>query len=337
MSTTRRDTNPIVIAVTFPLDAAALARIRAIDPRIEVLDLGMIAGRKPPDAETRARLLTEIARAEIMLGPNRIPVEYFDGAVALRWFQSINAGVERLDRDGLLRREFIVTTGSGLAAGPIAEYVLGAMVMLAKGLHTSVRHQQERRWEFRFTSELAGKTIGIVGLGEIGRETARRARAFGMRIVASRRRAEPGGLDPDCDRLVTHSGLGELLSESDYVVVAVPLTAETTRLIGARELAAMKRSAFLINVARGEIIDQQALIDALRAGTLAGAALDVTDPEPLPADNPLWGMENVILTPHVSGAVEGYGHRAVEFFAENLGRYLRGERLAHIASPELGY
>ena len=325
------------VAVTFPVDEAALARIRGVDPRIEVLDLGEISGRTPPDEKARERLLNEVARAEIMLGPNRIPIEYFDGAIGLKWFQSINAGAERLDRDGLLRRGFTVTTAAGLAAGPIAEYVLGTMVMLAKGLHLSVRHQQERHWAFRFTGELAAKTLGIIGLGEIGRETARRARPFGMRILASRRHAAAGATDPDCDDLVPMAELGRLLAESDYVVLAVPLTAETSGLIGARELSQMKPTAFLVNVSRGEVVDQGALVTALQSGIIAGAALDVTDPEPLPDDSPLWAMENVIVTPHISGAVEGYGRRAVEFFVANLERYLRGEPLAHMANPELGY
>ena len=327
----------IRIAVTFHVDEAGLDRIRSVDPRIELLDLAEISGRTPPVGEIRERLLAEVARAEVMLGPNRIPIEYFDRAIDLKWFQSINAGVERLDRDGLLRRGFTVTTASGLAAGPIAEYVIGTMVMLAKGLQLSVRHQLERRWEFRFTGELAGKTLGIVGLGEIGRETARRARPFGMRIIASRRRVTGEANHPDCDELIPQSQLHRLLSESDYVVLSVPLTSDTARLIGPAEFATMKSSACLINIARGEVIDQSALIEALRSGKIAGAALDVTDPEPLPPDNPFWAMENVILTPHVSGAVEGYGSRAVEFFVPNLERYLRGETLAHVASADLGY
>ena len=162
-------------------------------------------------------------------------------------------------------------------------------------------------------------------------------RSAGMRVVASRRTVVPGDSDDDCDLLVPYTDLATLLGESDYVVLCVPLTKETVRLIGAPELRQMKPSAALINIARGQVVDQDALVEALRDGTIAAAALDVTDPEPLPPESPLWDMPNVILTPHVSGAVEGYGHRAVEIFARNLRHYVRGEPLENVVDPVLAY
>ncbi|MGH2632000.1 MAG: D-2-hydroxyacid dehydrogenase, partial [Tepidiformaceae bacterium] len=252
-------------------------------------------------------------------------------------FQCINAGIERMEQGGLLRRGFAVTTAAGLASVAIAEYVVGTMVMLAKDLHRFGRTQDERKWDFHFTRELAGKTVGILGLGEIGRETSRRARAFDIHVIASRRTVVAGASDPDADELFAHSNLDELLARSDYLVVAVPLTPETRGMLGAAEFAKMKPTASIVNVARGEVIDQAAMIAALQAGAIASAALDVFDPEPLPEDNPLWAMPNVIVTPHISGAVEGYGHKATELFIANLQRYLAGEPLAHLANPELGY
>jgi phosphoglycerate dehydrogenase-like enzyme len=158
-----------------------------------------------------------------------------------------------------------------------------------------------------------------------------------MRVVASRRTVPPGATDPDCDVLLPFSEVDRLAAEADYLVLAVPLTDETHHLIGAQQLAAMKPGAFILNVARGAVIDHDALVAALREGQIAGAALDVTDPEPLPPDNPLWEMENVIITPHVSGAIEGYFDRSGRVFAEQLGRFLRGEPLENVVDPALGY
>ncbi|MCC7365902.1 MAG: D-2-hydroxyacid dehydrogenase [Dehalococcoidia bacterium] len=329
----------INVAVTFKLAPDLLAQIEAVDPRVHVVDfpaLNLRPGERLDD-ETRALAEAILADTHILFGPNSFPAELIDAAPALRWFQVINAGVDRMAEQGLLGRGFVVTNVSGLAAVPIAEWVMGAIIMLCKGFHQSVRDQAAHHWSFRFTSELRGKTIGIAGMGAIGRETARRARAFGMRIVATRRTVAPGDTDPDCDLLLPYSELAQLLAESDYVVLCVPLTAETQKLIGERELAKMKPSAALVNIARGAVVDQDALIAALRDGTIAGAALDVTDPEPLPPDNPLWDIANVIITPHVSGAVEGYGHRATDMFVQNLARYVRSEPLEHVVDPVLAY
>jgi D-2-hydroxyacid dehydrogenase (NADP+) len=327
----------ITVALAFRIDDESIERIKAVDPRIRIVNAWEISGRGGPDEVAKARILGEFADVDIILGPNRMPMEYFEAAKQLKWFQSINAGIERMDREGLLKRGFAVTTAAGLAAVPIAEYVIGTMVMLAKSLQIDVRQQQEHTWKSHMTLELAGKTVGILGLGEIGRETAKRARVFDMRVIASRRSVASGATDPDCHELIAHSDIDRLCAESDFLVVAVPLTAETTHMVGAAQLAKMKPTASIVNIARGQVIDQGALIEALRNGTIAGAALDVFDPEPLPADSPLWDMPNVIVTPHISGSVEGYGHKATELFIANLRRYIAGEPLSHQANPELGY
>ena len=158
-----------------------------------------------------------------------------------------------------------------------------------------------------------------------------------MRVVATRRSAQPGDSDPDVDVLLPSSELPRLLAESDYVVLCVPLTAETDGLIGAAELALMKPEAAIVNIARASVVDADALLDALRTERIAGAALDVHDPEPLPADSPFWDLPNAIVTPHRSGSMDGYFDRAAEFFAENLKRYVRGEPLLNMVGRERGY
>ncbi|MGH2631768.1 MAG: NAD(P)-dependent oxidoreductase, partial [Tepidiformaceae bacterium] len=203
---------PLNIALAFRIDDDQIARIEALDPRVRILKLSQISGQKDPTELVKASLLEQMASAEVVLGPSRIPVEYFDAATGLRWFQCINAGIERMEQGGLLRRGFAVTTAAGLASVAIAEYVVGTMVMLAKDLHRFGRAQDERKWDFHFTRELAGKTVGILGLGEIGRETSRRARAFDMHVIASRRTVVAGASDPDADELFAHSDLDELLA-----------------------------------------------------------------------------------------------------------------------------
>ncbi|MCL4230662.1 MAG: D-2-hydroxyacid dehydrogenase [Dehalococcoidia bacterium] len=327
---------PVTVVVGFPVRDEVLDAIGRVDPRVQVVHLPGIArpGGAGPEAEEWKR---QLATADVLFGPTSIAREYIEAAPNLEWFQVINAGVDRLANEGLLERGFVVTNVSGLVAVSIAEWVMGTVLMLAKNLHQAVRTQGERRWNAWRVGELAGQTMGIAGLGAIGRETARRARAFDMRVVASRRTAPPGAADPDCDEVVPYEDLERLLRESDFLVLCVPLTPETHHLVGARELAMMKPTATLVNIARGAVVDQDALIAALRDGTIAAAALDVFDPEPLPPESPLWGMDNVIMTPHVSGSIEGYGRRSAELFLENLGRFMAGEKLENVVDPKLGY
>ena len=325
---------PIALMVRF--DEESMAAIKAVDPGIDILDYGHVLRGTPPEGEEKAKLLEGLADVEVMVGSNRLGVEYFDAAPNLKWFQAMNAGLERLDRAGVLRRGFAVTNASGLAAPAIAEWCIAAMFSLAKLFPAYTRNQDRHAWErLRGGVAIEGKTCGIVGLGAIGRETARRARANGMRVIASRRTVE--GDDPDCDALLPYSDLHALLAESDYVVLCVPLTRETTHLIDAAALEAMKPTASLLNIARGEVVDQDALIAALRDGTIASAALDVTTPEPLPAESPLWALPNVLVTPHISGASDRRDGSAVALLIDNLRRYLANEPLRNLARPELGY
>jgi len=209
--------------------------------------------------------------------------------------------------------------------------------MFCKGANKFVRAQARREWVRYMPQELFGKTVGVVGLGHIGSEVARLAKAFGCHVIATRRSANERTLDDLVDELLPPADLPKLLGESDFVVLSVPLTQETRHLIGEAELRAMRPSAVLINIARGAVIDEGALVRALKESWIGGAGLDVFEREPLPAESELWDMENVILSPHLSGGTEIYNERAVGIFCENLRRYLASERLMNLADPKRGY
>jgi phosphoglycerate dehydrogenase-like enzyme len=334
----------ITVAVGFKVAPDVIAAIEGVDPRIRTVQIPELVQTmrfRPDDKglspEDVGRIKSQLAEADILFGHNTVANEFLEAAANLKWFQVINAGVERLAGEGMLNRGFAVTNASGLAAIPIAEYIVCMMLMLAKDIHKSVRAQANRSWDWGFTGDLTGQTLGIVGMGAIGRETARLANAFRMRVLATRRTVEGATRDDYCEEVLPYSQLDRLLAESDFLAICVPLTPETRQMIGAAELAKMKPASAIINIARGSVIDQDALIKALKDGTIGAAALDVTDPEPLPPESELWGMENVIITPHISGAVKGYGHRAAEIFVANLERWVRAEPLQQLVSAERGY
>ncbi|HEU5366890.1 MAG TPA: D-2-hydroxyacid dehydrogenase [Ktedonobacterales bacterium] len=294
-----------------------------------------------PDRDEFDRML---ARAEVVCA-FQVPEDILERAPHLRWYQFPGAGVDNLQRTGLLSATspVVVTSVAGIHAIPISEYVFASMLMFAHHFPEMVLAQQRhdwaigRRWNALRGAELAGKTLGVIGLGGIGRRIAQLGRAFGMHVLGLRRSAGSSASDPDVDELYPSNRLRDLLGACDYVVLAVPLTAETERLIGEHELLAMRPNAYLVNISRGRVIDEQALIRALESGWIAGAGLDVTVEEPLPQDNPLWDMPNVILTPHMSGLTDQYSARLTEIFAENLHRYRAGQPLLHIVDPTLGY
>ncbi len=280
----------------------------------------------------------------------------FDPALAprLRWIQLNSAGVDHILDAPIMDSDVIITTASGIHAPPIAEYVLAFMLSHIRKFPQMLRYQMRRewpkkRWKVLLGGELRGKTVGIVGYGSIGREVGRLAKAFGMRVVATKRSAGErrdtgywiaGAGDPEAsllDRLYPPEGLQEMVAECDFVVIALPLTSETMRAIGEEELRAMKPSSFLVNIARGEIIDEPILIRALKEGWISGAGLDVFAQEPLPKDSELWDMENVIISPHIAAATPCYDERATDLFAENLRRYLAGEELLNVVDRKRGY
>jgi phosphoglycerate dehydrogenase-like enzyme len=338
------------IVIAFALEPELVAQIQAVDRAIETVVLGQEArrlfrgeARYPSElqAVTGMDELTEaLKRADVLFtfwGGGIAQMEDFrERAPLLRWVQLTHAGAERVNPK-LIAQGITFTTAGGLAAGPIAEFVMAYALMFSKGWPRLFRAQQEHKYSRFMPHELNGKTVGIVGMGYIGGEVARLAKAFGCRVIGMRRSFTGRGPDALADEAVPPSDLQYLLSESDFVVVAAPLTEETRGLIGAGQLATMKSSAYLINIARGGLVDEAALIAALKDATIAGAALDVFEREPLPAESELWDLENVIVTPHISGGTEIYNKRATDIFCDNLRRYLAGEPLSNVVDLARGY
>jgi phosphoglycerate dehydrogenase-like enzyme len=248
----------------------------------------------------------------------------------LRWFHSFSAGIDHPAFGALLERGVMLTNSSGSSSVPIAEYVLGMMLRVTKRMDAWTAAQQERRWEGLETEELSGKTAGIVGLGHIGSQVARLAKAFGMHVIGCRRSRRAVRY---VDEIVPPEGLPALLAASDFVVLAVPLSPATERLIGKAELAAMRSDSWLINISRGLVVDEAALIDALERRTIAGACLDVFEHEPLPPESSLWSLSNAIVTPHNSGRSPRNVERATVIFLDNLQRYVDGRPLRNRVRP----
>ena len=257
-------------------------------------------------------------------------------APKLRWIHSVSVGVESVLTPCTLVRGLTVTNGRGVFDQPIAEYVMTMILSICRGLPQLLELQRERTWQPIEAQEMAQMTIGLVGLGGIGCEVAKLARPFGSRIVAIRRRPEAGPVD-GVELLGGMDALPKLLAVSDFVVLAVPLTIETDALIDDAALSAIKAGAWVINVARGGLIDEGALLRALRSGPLGGAVLDTFRQEPLPETSPYYRLSNCIVTPHTSwssGAVLG---RTFDVFCDNLRRYRAGEPLRHVVDPTAGY
>lgn len=253
-------------------------------------------------------------------------------ATRLKWLNSIYAGVDAFPLDLLAERGVVLTNGAGINAVPIAEYVVMLMLSHAKNYREVVRAQERREWlkDSPGKRELFGSKALILGYGAIGQEVEKRLAGFQMEVSKVRRSPGPGVLGPDEWR--------GRLGEFDWIVIAVPATAETEGMIGAAELAAMNSHAVLVNVARGSVIDQQALTEALDSGRIGGALLDVTTPEPLPADDPLWALDNAQVTMHLSGkAQDRMFQRSAQRFLENLERYQRGEKQEPQVDYALGY
>lgn len=260
-----------------------------------------------------------------------------EGCPRVRWLHTASAGVDHVLTPAVKAKPGIVVTDSGPAFEiAISEFVLAWMLLVAHRLPELMALQKQHRWESLTQQELYGQTVGMIGLGPIGLGIAARARAFGMKTLGLRRRALPAANVDEV--LMGTDGLARLLTESDYVVVAAALTGETKALLGPAQITLMKPSAWLINIARGGLIDEPALTDALLENRLAGACLDVFAQEPLPQDSPLWDMPNVYLSPHNSpGWTTGLRERQKTLFLSNLGRFSRGEPLENAVDLERGY
>lgn len=331
-------TPALTVLIASYLEPEHVARIQAAFPQVEVIyrpDLlgqprytadhhGPIQRTAAQEAEWR-RLL---ARADVLFDFDYTNLQDLpDLAPNVRWVQATSAGIGQFVRRMRYaeRTDWQFTTASGVHARPLAEFALMAMLMFAKDYGYLAAEKAAHHWARYCAAELAGRTAVIVGLGSIGREVARLAKAFDMRVVGTRR--DPSQPTPHVDALHGPDGLPALLPAADYLILATPHTDETEKLIGAAELALLPRGAVVINIARGAVVDQPALIAALQSGHLRGAALDVFEVEPLPPDNPLWDMPNVIISPHSASTADTENAKIVELFCDNLARYLRGAPL----------
>jgi len=291
------------------------------------------------EAWDRDAIRRQLPEADVAFTPF-IDRDVFTAATRLRWVQSPAVGVGSLMFPELLASPVVLTSARGIRARSIAEHVLGVTIALARRIPATLRAQAEHRWAQEEleteTCTLHGQRMGIVGLGAIGVEIVKIAAPFGFRISAIRRRA--GQIAPDgVEAVWTPDRLPDLLAQSDVVVLAAPHTPETKRLIGRAQIDRMKRGALLVNIARGKLVDDEALIEALRDGRLGGAALDVFSQEPLEPSSPYWDLPNVIVTPHTSGAMKDYWTPLVALFADNLRRFEKGEPLLNVVDKVAGY
>ncbi|MGQ9910014.1 MAG: D-2-hydroxyacid dehydrogenase [Candidatus Flexifilum sp.] len=335
-------TDLIHVVVALDFNDAILDQLRAISPRLKI-------ERHFPDVPARAWNDVEVLYTlKTLPDPAQVP--------HLRWVQLHTAGVDHiLDHPLYAAQDVEITTTSGIHAVPLSEYCLGMMLAFNLKLPRMLRDQAAAAWPANQHSiyaprELRGQTVGIVGYGSIGRELARLCDQLGMRVLAVKRDVknpadreayrEPGTGDPEGEiptRIYPPEALASMAPECDFLVVLAPLTAKSRHLIDEAVLKAMKRTAMLINVARGPVVDEAALITALSAGRIAGAALDVFEEEPLPPGSPLWNLDNVIISPHVAGNSQRYHEKAAAVFAENLARYLDKRPLLNRVRRELGY
>lgn len=253
----------------------------------------------------------------------------------LRWLHIASAGVDPVMFPELRDSDVVLTNSRGVFDNPIAEYVLGLVIAFAKDFAGSLDLQRAGTWRHRETERVGGKRALVIGTGPIGRSIARMLAAAGLKVAGVGRRARED--DPDFGTVHASDDLAEHVGWADYVVAVAPLTEKTKGMFDRRAFAAMKPSARFINVGRGELVVTDDLVDALRAGELAGAALDVFETEPLPAENPLWTMDNVLLSPHMSGDVVGWKDTLVEVFVANFEKWLAGERLDNVVDKKLGY
>lgn len=332
------------VLVTASFEPHLLDKIRSVSRDLEVEQQKLTKGQWPDGATTEA---------EIYYAGWGVPRP--EQAPNLRWVQTHAAGVDYLMQHPIWQSDILITSASGIHTSNIAQYVMAQILYWANRIDAwrTAQAQGEwtatNRWDTFVPIEVRGKTLGIVGYGSIGREIGRLGKAFGMRVLATKGNAMkledvgytlPGTGDPKAEaaaRIYPPEATRSMVAESDFVVIAAPLTSKTKHLFNEELLRAMKPTAYLINIGRGSIIKEADLVKALKKGWLAGAGLDVFEEEPLPDDSPLWKLDNVLLSPHVSGFTPHYNERTAELFAENLRRYLAGEPLLNVINREREY
>jgi phosphoglycerate dehydrogenase-like enzyme len=316
----------VKVLVTYDMAEADLERIRSVSGAVTV-----------DKAASMEEALAKAAEAEV-IHAGRWSDELWKSAPKLEWVQTGGAGVERFLTPDFVASPIVLTNAQGIYAAPIADQVMAFVLHFSRLFNELMRRQMNREWadwgEYD-PDELVGKTLGVVGLGGIGSQVAKRANGFGIRVIATRKRPErPPEL---ADEVRGAEELAWLLGESDYVALCAALTPKTRHLIGEHQLELMKRTAYLINVGRGGLVDEPALVAALKRGGIAGAGLDVFEEEPLPSDSPLWDMPNVMITPHNAGSSPRSHDRLMELFRENLRRYVAGEELVNVVDKAAGY
>jgi phosphoglycerate dehydrogenase-like enzyme len=343
----------VTVTITSHLEEEHVERVREVDERLRVLyredlvppprwpgdHVGPPGWRRTPEGEEE--FLAMLAQADVLYDfPRGYVEDLVRVAPELRWVQASMAGAgEIVDRVGLQNTNVVITTASGVYSGPLAEFVMMALLTHAKDLNRLRRDKAEKRWREAHTETLYGKTLCVIGLGNIGRAVAERARPFGLRIGGVKRTIREEDVAWNyADELYDTRDLHPALRKADYVVVTLPGTPQTYRLLDAEAISTMKQGAYFANVGRGKVVDEGALIEALRSGHLSGAALDVFEEEPLPEESPLWGLENVIVSPHSTDNVPGLTNELqTELFCGNLRRYLEGEPLRNELDKKLLY
>jgi len=337
------------VLIASPLEAEHADRIASADPRVQLLyepDL-LPVPRYPSDHGGTARDLDEAslakwsqlrAAADVSFDFDwQAPAQITENSPRLRWVQATSAGIGGLlDRTGLVKSPIVFTTAAGVHGVPLAEFTLLGLLHFAKRMPVLARDKAERRWQLQVTTQLRGSRVLLIGLGGMGREVARLLAAVGVQVVGAGLPGKTYAVDGVRD-YVADTRIGDVLPTVDALVLACPLTARTRHMIGQPELALMRQGAVVVNVARNAVIDESALIDALATGHLGGACLDVFDTEPLPPSSPLWGMDNVIISPHSASTLADENRLLTDLFIDNIGRWLAGEQLRNVFDKDAGY
>ncbi len=316
----------IRVLVSFDLPDELMDEIRRATPDARVA--------KAVEEDELVKLVRDV---EVVLA-GRFTPRMLKAATRLKWVHSTSAGIDPYLFPEFVESPVLLTNSSGLHPTQVSEHAFGLMIAFTRRLHEFIRLQAERKWKqppVDELHELAGSTLGVIGLGDIGAETARRAKSFGMKTIAVDKWLFH--VPPYVDELVPAERLEELLQRSDFVVVAAPLTPETRGMIAEKALRAMRRTAYLINIARGGIIQEDRLVQALKEGWIAGAGLDVFETEPLPASSELWALPNVIVTPHIAGAKAGLRKQWITLFNENLRRFRENRPLINLVDKRAGF
>lgn len=321
------------LLVICPPDHYAL---RNLDPIRSLADIYISNDEKALEEHATA---ADVILSSGLTGKSVSLRDIWDHSKKVKWVHSLSAGVENLLFPELVASEVPVTNARGVFKRPLAEFAVLGMLYFYKRVRRLVESQRARKWDSFLVDGLQGKIMGVVGYGEIGRECALLAKPLGVKIYATRRNVQKSAEDPIVDRVYRPEQLEEMLGAIDVLVAAAPLTPETKHMLGEQQFKAMKSSAIVINVGRGPVVDEKALIAALQNGQVAGAALDVFEHEPLPEDSPLWGMENVLISPHCTDRTSDpdWLDMAMQCFVENFHRYLNGRELLNVVDKKAGY